>query len=64
MTPLTCTHPSTMVAWNSSSSILASLKMSTVYMIVTMNPDQFWTMNRLMMMNIGTRVCLLNTADK
>ena len=39
--PRTWTQPTRMVAWNSSRSILASSKMVTVYMMVTMKPDQF-----------------------
>ena len=58
--PSTWTPPTRIVAWNSSRSILASSKMVTVYMMVTMKPDQFCIRNRVTMMNRGIRVDLQN----
>ena len=58
--PSTWTHPTRMVAWNSSRSILASSKIVTVYMMVTMKPDQFCIRNRVTMMNRGSSVALQN----
>ena len=58
--PSTWTPPTKIVAWNSSRSILASSKMVTVYMMVTMKPDQFCIRNRVTMMNRGIRVDLQN----